>query len=160
MSNRRSSSRADRFPWPLAVGPAIVVVASIVTMAIAATHDDGLVASDYYKLGLTINRRLAATPEKAHDVAATVAIARDGGVRVRLDAEARTVAMSLRPVRAHAPVAVALQRTGAGEWTGAAGAIAPGRLIVALEADGVSLPVTLVEALPATVRVHGDLPSR
>jgi hypothetical protein len=143
----------------LAAGPAIVVVASLVTVAIAATHDDGLVASDYYKLGLTINRRIAAMPGPLRDVDATVTITRDGNVHVQVDGELRTLALSLRPVGAHAaPVAVALRRTASGQWTGTAGTIAAGRMTMTLEADGTPLPVTLVDALPAKVRVHGGLP--
>jgi nitrogen fixation protein FixH len=144
----------------LAAGPAIVVVASFVTMAIAATHDDGLVAADYYKLGLTINRRLAAAPQTLHEVAATLTIAHDGAVRVRLDEEPKIVTLSLRPVGVHAPpMAVALRRTAPGEWTGTVDPIAPGRMTATIEADGTPLPVTLVETLPATVRVHAALPS-
>ena len=160
-SSSRDSARGDRFPWPLAAGPAIVVVASLVTLAIAATHDDRLVASDYYKLGLTINRRLAAAPPARHDVAATLTLARDGGVRVRLDEDARTLALSLRPIGTNAPgTSVALRRVAPGEWTGTAGTSVAHRMTVAIEVDGGALPVTLVDAAPASVRVQGDLPGR
>jgi hypothetical protein len=40
-------------------GPALVIVAGIVTTAIAFAGADGLVADDYYKQGVTINRTLA-----------------------------------------------------------------------------------------------------
>ncbi|MCC7269385.1 MAG: FixH family protein, partial [Rhodocyclaceae bacterium] len=50
---------AHRWPWLLMAGPAVVVVAGIVTAWIAATTSDGLVADDYYKQGLAINQRLA-----------------------------------------------------------------------------------------------------
>ncbi len=46
----------EPWPWILMAGPAIVVVASVVTAAIAVATDDGLVADDYYKQGLAINR--------------------------------------------------------------------------------------------------------
>ena len=47
-----------REPWPWIVmsGPAIVVVAGAITTAIAVSTSDGLVADDYYKQGLGINR--------------------------------------------------------------------------------------------------------
>lgn len=50
-----------REPWPWIVmsGPAIVVVAGLATAVIAITTSDGLVADDYYKQGLTVNRVLA-----------------------------------------------------------------------------------------------------
>src|SRR5581483_9374695 len=91
MSSRPSSSPGDpgprsAWPWLLAAGPALVVVASLATAWIAFRHDDALVAADYYKLGLLINRRLAASPPPAREPAATVAIAADGVVRVRIDA--------------------------------------------------------------------------
>lgn len=39
-------------------GPGIVVVASFITAYLAVKSDDGLVADDYYKQGLAINRTL------------------------------------------------------------------------------------------------------
>jgi hypothetical protein len=46
----------QRWPWLLIAGPAIVVVAGIVTIWLAIRSDDGLVADDYYKQGLAINQ--------------------------------------------------------------------------------------------------------
>lgn len=50
-----------RHPWPwiLIAGPAGVIVASIVTLWFAMSHDDALVVGDYYKQGLAINEDLA-----------------------------------------------------------------------------------------------------
>lgn len=47
-----------REPWPwILIGlPASAVVAGIVTLVIAVKNEDGLVAEDYYKQGLAINR--------------------------------------------------------------------------------------------------------
>lgn len=50
-----------RWPWFLIAGPAIVVVASFVTLWLAIKSSDGLVADDYYKKGLAINRTLDRT---------------------------------------------------------------------------------------------------
>lgn len=47
-----------RWPWILMSGPAIVVVAGIGTAVLAVQTDDGVVADDYYKQGLAINRTL------------------------------------------------------------------------------------------------------
>jgi hypothetical protein len=47
-----------RWPWFLMAGPAIVVVASFVTLWLAIRSDDGLVTEDYYRKGLAINRTL------------------------------------------------------------------------------------------------------
>ena len=153
----RSSSRADRFPWPLAAGPAIVVVASLVTFAVAVESDDGLVAKNYYKLGLTINRTLAAVPAHLVRGEATISIGIRGDVRVRLDGmDPASVDIEVRAPAQHDAPPVALHRTGAGEWAGVLPAIAPGRNIVTLAAEGWQLPVTLVERVPATVRVRGE----
>lgn len=47
------------WPWLLMAGPAAVLVAGAATTWIAFATADGLVAEDYYKQGLSINRRLA-----------------------------------------------------------------------------------------------------
>lgn len=46
----------EPWPWLLMAGPAIVIVAGIVTTWIAVTNEDGLVADDYYRQGLAINQ--------------------------------------------------------------------------------------------------------
>jgi uncharacterized protein len=48
----------ERWPWLLMAGPALVVVAGIVTVWLAIVSNDGLVADDYYKQGLAVNQRL------------------------------------------------------------------------------------------------------
>jgi len=40
------------------LGPAIVIVAGFVTLFLAIESNDGLVADDYYKQGLAINRTM------------------------------------------------------------------------------------------------------
>lgn len=49
----------ERWPWLLILGPAAVLVAGAITTWIAFASADGLVAEDYYKQGLGINRLLA-----------------------------------------------------------------------------------------------------
>jgi len=46
----------EPWPWLLMAGPAIVIVAGVVTTWIAVKNEDGLVADDYYKQGLAINQ--------------------------------------------------------------------------------------------------------
>jgi len=48
----------EPWPWILMSGPAAVVVAGAATMWIAFSSADGLVAEDYYKQGLAINKVL------------------------------------------------------------------------------------------------------
>ena len=40
-------------------GPAAVIVAGVVTMTLAFAYQDPLVAKDYYKRGVEINKELA-----------------------------------------------------------------------------------------------------
>jgi uncharacterized protein len=58
MTPETASKPWHREPWPwiLMAGPAIVVVAGIITTVIAVTTSDAMVADDYYKRGLGINR--------------------------------------------------------------------------------------------------------
>jgi len=70
-----------RHPWPwiLMSGPAIVVAAGLFTAVLAVRSADGLVAEDYYKQGLAINRVLDRTRHAAElPVAARLAF--DGAV--------------------------------------------------------------------------------
>lgn len=55
----------EPWPWLLMSGPALVVVAGIITAVIAFRGADGLVADDYYKQGLTVNRQIARDAEAA-----------------------------------------------------------------------------------------------
>lgn len=65
MSDHTQHPEVDAAPWyrhgwtwGLMAGPAIVLVAGAITTAIAIVSDDGLVARDYYKRGLMINKVL------------------------------------------------------------------------------------------------------
>lgn len=46
------------WPWFLIALPGAVVIASLLTVYIAVTHQDPVVDGNYYKHGLTINERL------------------------------------------------------------------------------------------------------
>lgn len=61
MSNQHPSSipwYRHRWPWLLMSGPAVVVVAGLVTAWVAFSRADALVADDYYKQGKAINKDL------------------------------------------------------------------------------------------------------
>jgi hypothetical protein len=49
----------EPWPWFLMLGPAVVVVAGFATMAVAFRTNDTLVADDYYREGLGINRTMS-----------------------------------------------------------------------------------------------------
>jgi uncharacterized protein len=78
----------DRWPWLLMAGPAAVLVAGAVTTWIAFASADGLVADDYYRQGLAINKRLArAQAAERAGLTAQVELAA-GRIRVRLQGDA------------------------------------------------------------------------
>lgn len=127
MSAERMERPWYREPWPwfLVAGPAIVVVASLSTAVIAVKTDDGLVAEDYYKRGVAINRTLArGESARALGLAATMQVneARDR-VRILVTSGAPLSAEALRLTMAHATragldQAVALRRTAPGVYEG------------------------------------------
>ena len=62
MSRAMSASKPwyrEPWPWILMSGPAAVIVAGSATMWVAFGSTDSLVADDYYKRGLAINRVIA-----------------------------------------------------------------------------------------------------
>ena len=76
----------EPWPWFLMAGPGLVVVAAIATAVIAFRGADGLVADDYYKQGLGINRQLA-RDQAARDLALAGELRLlPGAVRVTLHA--------------------------------------------------------------------------
>lgn len=48
------------WPWFLIALPTIVVIASLFTVYIAVTNPDPVIEDDYYRQGLTINKKLEA----------------------------------------------------------------------------------------------------
>lgn len=75
----------EPWPWILMAPPAAAVLAGIATVWIAAANADGLVAEDYYRQGLAINKVIA-REERALELGLTAALeVRDGRIRVRLD---------------------------------------------------------------------------
>lgn len=165
MSHRASSSRSERqperwfrepWPWLLMAGPFVVVVAALASAWIAVASDDGVVAEDYYKQGLLINRRLAAIDaQRAREPAATLQFRADGEVRVHLEAGAPPSRLNLmlkRPSEREVRT-IALSLAEDGDWAGRLGMQAPGRWIVKLESERWQLPVTTIAGIPAEVRL-------
>lgn len=74
-----------RWPWILIAGPAVVVVASMITLWLAITSADGLVTEDYYRKGLAINQTLASS-ERAQmlELGVDVSLTQDG-ISLRLN---------------------------------------------------------------------------
>lgn len=68
----------EPWPWILAAGPFIVVVAGIYTAWLAVKTNDGLVTDDYYRKGLAVNQTIARSEQAAK-------IGLVAGVRVTAD---------------------------------------------------------------------------
>lgn len=78
----------EPWPWLLMAGPLAVILAGAATMWIAFSSSDGLVADDYYKQGLAINKRLAREDEARRlGISASVRLTPDR-LRVELKGEA------------------------------------------------------------------------
>ena len=78
----------EPWPWLLMLGPAVVLVAGAATMWVAVASADGLVADDYYKQGLAINKRLAKEDEaRRRGISAEVRLSPER-LRVELRGEA------------------------------------------------------------------------
>ena len=82
------------WPWLLMAGPAAVIVAGAVTVWLALASNDGLVADDYYKQGLAVNKVLSRD-------AAAAALAYRAQVTVAADDQRVTVRMNREPVSRH-----------------------------------------------------------
>jgi hypothetical protein len=137
-------------------GPFAVVIASLASAWIAAATDDGVVAEDYYKQGLLINRRLAAIDaEHIHDPAATIGFRADGEVRVHLEAGSppNRLRLTLERPGAHDSRTIALSMAPDGDWTGRIDVETPGRWIVKLQSDRWALPVTTIAGIPSEIRL-------
>ncbi|MFN4237480.1 MAG: FixH family protein [Vogesella sp.] len=66
MQNKAGAERPwykDRWPWILMAGPALAVIAGVITFRIAVVTADDMVTDDYYKRGKDINLEL--TRDKA-----------------------------------------------------------------------------------------------
>ncbi|MFY9328067.1 MAG: FixH family protein [Georgfuchsia sp.] len=75
----------EPWPWLLAGGPLLVIVASLISAWIAIRSSDGLVSEDYYREGLAAQETIARS-DKAQEQGLTA--------RVRLTADALNVQLS------------------------------------------------------------------
>jgi hypothetical protein len=148
-----------RHPWPwlLLAGPAIVVVAAVGRMLLAMRSDDGLVAQDYYKRGLLINRELSKS-QRAADVGAVVGLARDGTVRVTLQGGVPPTSGALRllvvhPTREGLDRTIVLEPSADGLYVGRIAPLTKGRWLVTIDTDTWRLPTVEITAPLDTVRL-------
>jgi len=88
----------EPWPWLLMSGPATVIVAGVYTSVLAFSGTDGLVADDYYKQGLAMNKTIGREQRARQlDLAASVNYtAASGQVRVVLTGAQHPPALLLR----------------------------------------------------------------
>jgi hypothetical protein len=134
---RRNPWYREPWPWILMSGPAIVVVAGIATAIIAFRGADGLVADDYYKQGLGINRQIA-----RDDAARTLGVSGEirlepGTARVTLRATTalpdRLTLRLAHHARASEDRIVYLARRGDGAYEAPLADLPPGRWLAIVE---------------------------
>ena len=144
----------EPWPWLLMAGPALVVVASMITLWLAIRSDDGLVVDDYYKQGLAVNQtltrdRVALARRYKADLVWDAAA---GRVRVTLSGpEPLPPVLQLRivhPTHAGLDQRVPLTGLGAGAYEAAIAAPHAGRWLVTLEDEGRSWRLTGEWRLP------------
>jgi len=88
----------EPWPWLLIMLPTIAVVAGFITLALAIRSADGLVANEYYKEGMAINRELAREQQaaKLHIQAKAIVPIESGIVQVQITSlDAMPAALSL-----------------------------------------------------------------
>ncbi len=134
----------QRWPWMLFAGPAIVVVAGFFTAWLAIRSDDGVVAADYYKRGLLINREMDRL-RRGEGIAASGSITGDGTVRIRLSGAGDVsppvlMVQFAHPTRAGRDRTLALEADGSGAYVGSLGTPAGARWLVRIGTDDWQLP--------------------
>jgi len=126
-----------RWPWLLMAGPGLVIVAGVITTVIAFTGADGLVADDYYKQGLGVNRQIA------RDAAAVALRVRGeialeaGTVRVAVAGDVplpdRLSLRLVHPSRASDDRTLVLQQSEPGRYSGSAPPLSATRWLAIVE---------------------------
>ena len=131
----------EPWPWLLMAGPAAVVVAGGITMWIAFSTADGLVAQDYYKQGMAVNKVLAKEENAARlGLRAVVEFAADRHRIAVVLSGAEPGELSIRfahATRSGHDLALRLVRVGPGRYEAAVPADLPaGRWNVHVEGPG------------------------
>jgi uncharacterized protein len=123
------------WPWLLICGPLAVIVAGAATIWIAFASADGLVAEDYYRQGLAINKRIAREDmARRLGVSAEVTLAGERvGVRLEGPQPEALFLHLAHATRAGHDVRVRLVRNADGVYEGEVGPLPRGRWRVVIE---------------------------
>jgi hypothetical protein len=116
-------------------GPAIVLVAGGITSWIAFASADGLVADDYYRKGLAINKVLAREEAARRLGIEARVVLRPGEIRVELQNQAPAIIFVhlAHATRAGYDQRLRIERSAGGAYRADLAALPPGRWHVAIE---------------------------
>ena len=138
-------------------GPFFVIVASLASAWMAVRSDDGVVADDYYKQGLSINRRLQrADVDPGRQLGATITVTTLGEVRVLMEGlvdAPKELRLKLKRPAATRDEIVILRPGPDGEYVGMLSEQTPGRWIVTLESSTWRLPTTTITGRLSRIRL-------
>jgi len=129
----------QRWPWFLMAGPAVVIVAGVVTFWLAVSSNDGLVADDYYKQGLAVNQLLQRDHHATSLGLHADLLRSERNVRLLLAATGEmalpaTITLRLaHPTRPGQDQDMEMVSTGAGFYDGKLSADLSGRWLVSIE---------------------------
>ena len=130
----------EPWPWIIMAAPATAVIAGIITFAIAVESFDGLVAEDYYKQGLAVNKQLARMHKaRALGIQGDIELESLAGGAVRIDLrgdqgkKGDLVLTLSHPTRAGLDQHIRLQPAGNDVYVGRVGALPAGRWHVSVE---------------------------
>lgn len=124
-----------RWPWIIMAGPAAVVVAGAATIWIAFATADGLVAEDYYRQGLAINKVIA-REEAARTLGVVADLSLSGGkivVNLKGTAPPALFAHLAHATRAGYDQRLRLARTPAGTYEAELPELPAGRWRISIE---------------------------
>jgi hypothetical protein len=123
------------WPWLILSGPAAVLLAGAATIWIAFASADGLVAEDYYKQGLAINKVLAREEQaRKLGIAASVTFDKESmTVELRGDAPEALFVRLAHATRAEHDQRLRLAAVGQGRYQAELGPLAPGRWHIIVE---------------------------
>jgi hypothetical protein len=144
----------EPWPWALIAGPAAVAMAGGVTIWLAVSSNDGLVADDYYRRGLAINQVLVRDREAARlGFRARLHVTDSGALEVALTGTAeRPPALTLKlvhPTRAGEDRLLRLIRVAPGLYRVQSGPLPSGRRNAVLEDEAGTWRLTGEWAAPS-----------
>lgn len=139
LRSARQAWYKEPWPWLLMAGPAVVIVAGVVTVWLAVISNDGLVTDDYYKQGLAVNQRLQ-RDHQASSLGLRADVMRSGlNIRLLLNADPATklpnaiVLKLARPTQAGEDQSLQMANEGQGFYSGKLTTNITGRWLVSLE---------------------------